>query len=113
PGVPALRRHWATATSDAIADEAPAFVLDLRSEAYVALGPVPDAVPSAYVRVVTEQGKALNHFNKKAKGEFVRALAADRPRIRSLRAVQSCAADRASVVRASNSGGVLERVVGG
>ena len=113
PGLPALRRHWAAATSDAIAQEAPAFVLDLRSEAYVALGPVPDAVSSTYVRVITEQGKALNHFNKKAKGELVRALAQDRPRVRSQRALQNWAAKHAIVMRESQTGGVLELVVGG
>jgi cytoplasmic iron level regulating protein YaaA (DUF328/UPF0246 family) len=85
PGVAPLRRHWADAVTAAIAAEAPPFVLDLRSEAYVALGPVPDAVPSAYVRVVTETGRALNHFNKKSKGELVRALAEERPRVRSAR----------------------------
>ncbi len=85
PGLPPLRRLWADAVSDALADAAPAFVLDLRSEAYGDLGPVPAAVPSAYVRVVTEQGKALNHFNKHAKGELVRRLAQERPRIVSRR----------------------------
>ncbi len=64
PGLPALRRHWAEAASAAIAEADPSFVLDLRSEAYVALGPVPSAVSSAYVRVVTAHGRALNHFNK-------------------------------------------------
>lgn len=111
PGLPALRRHWAAATTEAIAQEAPAFVLDLRSEAYVALGPVPDAVSSAYVRVVTEHGRALNHFNKKAKGELVRALAADRPRVRSLRALQHWATERGIVIRDSSAVGVLELVV--
>ncbi len=67
--------------------EAP-FVLDLRSEAYVALGPVPSAAASAYVRVVSDDGsdagvRALNHFNKRAKGELVRALARDAPAIAS------------------------------
>ncbi|NVP29339.1 peroxide stress protein YaaA, partial [Vibrio cholerae O1 biovar El Tor] len=89
--VPALRRLWAEATSAAIAAEAPPFILDLRSEAYVALGPVPATVPSAYVRVVTDQGRALNHFNKKSKGLLVRALAEDRPRIGSLRALRGWA----------------------
>ncbi|WP_300269373.1 peroxide stress protein YaaA [Microbacterium sp.] len=111
PGMPPLRRHWAAATSDAIAGEGPAFVLDLRSEAYVALGPIPATVPSAYVRVVTGQGKALNHFNKKAKGELVRALAEDRPRARSLPALQSWAAERGIVLRDSDAADVVELVV--
>jgi len=51
-------------------------ILDLRSESYVALGGPPQG--ALFVRVVTEgtdgTRRALNHFNKKGKGEFVRAL---------------------------------------
>jgi cytoplasmic iron level regulating protein YaaA (DUF328/UPF0246 family) len=89
PGLPPLRRVWAEAVSDALLTRAVPFVLDLRSEAYVALGPVPDAIPSAYVRVVgavadgTE--RALNHFNKASKGALVRSLAQSRPAVRTLR----------------------------
>ena len=111
PGVSALRRHWAEATTAAIAGEEPAFVLDLRSEAYVALGPVPASVPSAYVRVVTEHGRALNHFNKKSKGLLVRALAEDRPRVRSLRTLRSWAQARGIVLRDTSEHGVVELVV--
>jgi cytoplasmic iron level regulating protein YaaA (DUF328/UPF0246 family) len=53
-------------------------ILDLRSESYVALGPAPARAESWYLRVVSEgddgRRRALNHFNKKGKGEFVRAL---------------------------------------
>lgn len=110
PGIPPLRRHWAQATSAAIAEEAAAFVLDLRSEAYVALGPVPASVSSAYVRVVTGEGRALNHFNKKTKGELVRALATDRPRIRSLAGLKRWASARAIEIRPGEHTGVLELV---
>ncbi|MGV1034762.1 MAG: YaaA family protein [Microbacteriaceae bacterium] len=52
------------------------FVLDLRSEGYVDLGPAPKN--AVFLRVVTRteggQVRALNHFNKKAKGEFTRDL---------------------------------------
>ncbi len=89
PGLPPLRRVWADAVSAALLARAESFVLDLRSEAYVALGPVPDAVPSAYVRVVSADAdgtvRALNHFNKASKGALVRTLARTRPTIRTLR----------------------------
>lgn len=111
PGIPALRRHWAEATSAAIEAEEPSFVLDLRSEAYVALGPVPVAVPSAYVRVVTAHGRALNHFNKKSKGLLVRAIAEDRPRVGSLRGFHSWAKKQGIVLRDGEQLGVLELVV--
>ena len=110
PGVPALRRHWAEATSAALG-ECDA-ILDLRSEAYVALGPVPGSVPSAYVRVVTDQGKALNHFNKKAKGELVRALAEQRPKTKTLEGFRRWAAANGIALRTTTDVRVWELVTG-
>jgi cytoplasmic iron level regulating protein YaaA (DUF328/UPF0246 family) len=53
-------------------------LLDLRSEAYAALGPLPDRPDAVFVRVVSEdpagRRRALNHFNKTGKGEFTRRL---------------------------------------
>lgn len=49
-------------------------ILDMRSKAYVELNPIPADRQSWFVDVVdAKSGKALNHFNKKAKGAFVRA----------------------------------------
>lgn len=73
PGRP-LKRHWRDAVGVSLAAE-PGLVLDLRSEAYVGLGPAPAG--SHFLRVLTGADgarRALNHFNKKAKGEFTRAL---------------------------------------
>lgn len=114
PGVAALRRHWADATTTAIQTAAPAFVLDLRSEAYVALGPLPATAPSAYVRVVTDEAggsRALNHFNKKSKGLLVRALAEDRPRLTSSKGLLRWARARGLVLRESTDAAVWELVV--
>ncbi|QCQ15506.1 YaaA family protein [Microbacterium sp. RG1] len=87
PGLAPLRRHWAEAATSALGQNGAHFILDLRSEAYVALGPVPTESASAYVRVVTTgadgEVRALNHFNKHAKGALVRRLAEERPRIAS------------------------------
>lgn len=73
PGHP-LGSHWKRAIEAEIAG-LPGLVIDLRSEAYVALGPAPSAL---FLRVVTRDAdgshRALNHFNKKGKGEFLRAL---------------------------------------
>ena len=76
PGL-SLKSHWKAPISSALARvDGP--LIDLRSEGYVALGPLPDRPDAVTVRVVTEgeggQRKALNHFNKKAKGEFTRAV---------------------------------------
>jgi cytoplasmic iron level regulating protein YaaA (DUF328/UPF0246 family) len=72
----ALKRVWAAPVA-AVLQERRELLLDLRSEAYVALGP--SAGPESYfVRVVSEGAdgtrRALNHFNKKGKGELVRAI---------------------------------------
>lgn len=55
------------------------FVLDARSKDYASLAPLPDHVIAPMLHIVqrTEDGtvRALNHFNKAAKGHLVRALA--------------------------------------
>lgn len=77
-----LKKAWATAGSKALEKRAgDQLVLDLRSEGYAALSPLAPGENRVYLRVVTKgengQLRALNHFNKKGKGEFVRALAKD------------------------------------
>lgn len=68
-----LKRVWDEAHRSI---EWPGLTLDLRSKDYAALAPVADAVP---VRVAqrSDDGhvRALNHFNKAAKGDLVRRLA--------------------------------------
>ena len=72
-----LKPLWSAAVSGIIAAHQ-GLILDLRSEAYAALGPAPRREGSWYLRVVSEgedgRRRALNHFNKKGKGEFTRAL---------------------------------------
>jgi len=88
PGL-ALKAHWRAGVSQAVAEES-GLILDLRSEAYAALGPLPDRADAVFVRVVTEQGgrrRALNHFNKAGKGTLTRALlraGIDHPDVASL-----------------------------
>jgi uncharacterized protein len=49
-------------------------IIDLRSKAYQELAPLPASIESYQVEVLDQKsGRALNHFNKKAKGAFVRA----------------------------------------
>ncbi|MCE4025846.1 MULTISPECIES: YaaA family protein [unclassified Microbacterium] len=110
PGLPPLRRLWADAVAVQLAVAAPSFVLDLRSEAYADLGPVPAELPSAYVRVVTEQGKALNHFNKHAKGDLVRRLATERPKIGSRRTLLNWAGRAGVRLQETGEHGILELV---
>lgn len=108
PGLGSLRRVWADAVTAALAEQSPSFVLDLRSEAYVALGPVPAEVSSVFLRVVTEDEsgatRALNHFNKHAKGVLLRALVQSRPRIGSPAALRRWATGAGLVLRQGTPG---------
>lgn len=108
PGIPPLRRLWADAVTTALDGRGARFIVDLRSEAYVALGPLPPSVPAVYLRVVTEGAdgvtRALNHFNKHAKGALVRRLAEDRPRVNSLAGFVSWADAAGLRVRAGKPG---------
>jgi cytoplasmic iron level regulating protein YaaA (DUF328/UPF0246 family) len=53
-------------------------VVDLRSKAYVALAPIPGEIEHLWVEVVSRESngqlRALNHFNKQAKGLLIRAV---------------------------------------
>lgn len=89
PGI-SLTRLW-RAPLAALLASFDGLLLDLRSEAYAALGPVPVRPDTAFVRLVSEDAggrrRALNHFNKKGKGEFVRRLVQagiDHPDVESL-----------------------------
>jgi cytoplasmic iron level regulating protein YaaA (DUF328/UPF0246 family) len=74
PGL-SLTKLWRTPIAGLLARER-GLVLDLRSESYAKLGPLPET--GWYVHVVSEgadgRRTALSHFNKKAKGMFARAV---------------------------------------
>lgn len=73
----ALKQHWGTAIADVFAAST-GLILDCRSQGYVALGRAPVRSNSVFLHVVTlgSDGhiRALNHFNKTAKGLLTRAL---------------------------------------
>jgi len=72
PGV-SLSKLW-TAAHESVWPRLTGQILDMRSRAYVALNPVPKNKESFFVEVLdANSGRALNHFNKKAKGAFARA----------------------------------------
>jgi cytoplasmic iron level regulating protein YaaA (DUF328/UPF0246 family) len=89
PGI-SLARLWRQPLSHLLAATG-GLLLDVRSEAYAGLGPLPVREDAVFVRVVSEDGsgrrRALNHFNKSGKGAFVRQLIGDgldHPDVRSL-----------------------------
>jgi cytoplasmic iron level regulating protein YaaA (DUF328/UPF0246 family) len=83
PGV-RLKSFWRDHLAGVLERE-PGLIIDLRSEGYAELGPAPARRDSVYVRVVSIDGagrkRALNHFNKQAKGRFTRAVLARRPEL--------------------------------
>jgi cytoplasmic iron level regulating protein YaaA (DUF328/UPF0246 family) len=86
PGI-GLKHVWRERLGEVLAAR-PGLIVDLRSEGYTELGPAPVRAGSVYVRVVSvDDGgrrRALNHFNKHAKGRFTRAYLEQRPRLRSV-----------------------------
>jgi cytoplasmic iron level regulating protein YaaA (DUF328/UPF0246 family) len=110
PGI-RLAQHWAPPISAVLA-ATPGLVLDLRSEGYVKLGPAPGAV---FLRVVTEGAdgrvRAMNHFNKSAKGRLVRALAQSRVEHPDLASLLTWAERTGIRLRESAGGAELQLLV--
>lgn len=71
PGVD-MKKHW-TKAHVAVWPRMIGPILDLRSKSYAALNPTPERESYTVEVLDAQSGKALNHFNKKAKGAFVRA----------------------------------------
>ncbi len=71
PGID-LKKHW-TKAHVAVWPRMVGPILDLRSMSYAALNPIPEREHYTVEVLDEDSGKALNHFNKKAKGAFVRA----------------------------------------
>jgi cytoplasmic iron level regulating protein YaaA (DUF328/UPF0246 family) len=104
PGV-RLASIWPGPAGAAIATRRSGLVLDLRSEGYRALGPVPDAVALRVVSVAGDgRRKALNHWNKTAKGRLVSLLGRSAAAVSSMPELADWAAAH---------GVVLEQVGGG
>lgn len=81
-----VKSQWEPISAN-IWSEVEDFVLDLRSEGYRELAPVPPGM-GVQISFVTQKGdgrkKALGHFNKAAKGSLVRQLVNSRPTINSI-----------------------------
>ena len=79
-----LRHLWRPPIGGLLESRA-GLIVDLRSEGYADLGPAPARERSVFVRVVSVDDagrrRALNHFNKRAKGLFTRALLETRPEL--------------------------------
>jgi cytoplasmic iron level regulating protein YaaA (DUF328/UPF0246 family) len=100
-----LASHWPAVSTQALQERAGGLVLDLRSEGYRQLGPVPDAVAPRVVSVdASGRRRALNHWNKTAKGRLVALLGRTAPAIGSMDDLVGWAAEHGVVVERSDSG---------
>ncbi|SKC64006.1 YaaA family protein [Okibacterium fritillariae] len=90
-----LRQQWGRGIRHELA-QVPGLVLDLRSEGYSELGPLELSPERLYVRVMARgangETRALNHFNKKTKGAFTRALVQSGLRFESVAGLRDWAA---------------------
>lgn len=87
PGVN-LKRVWQEAHKSVWSKFSKEIVIDLRSNSYLELAPVPENITCYTLDVVLEDKKGkrtkLNHFNKKAKGQFVRSALLIKPAPKSI-----------------------------
>lgn len=112
---PSLKKRWSAACAAELAS-VDGVILDLRSEGYAALGPLPVREGAHYLRVLArdETGtvRALNHFNKQAKGLFTRALIERGEHFASTDALLEWAADEGyDLTRSAARAGELDLVV--
>ncbi len=101
-----LKKHWTKAHA-AVWPRMVGPILDLRSKSYAALNPVPDREHYTVEVLDEASGKALNHFNKKAKGAFVRAALENS--LESVEQVPEIA--KLAGLAARQSGSVIELIV--
>jgi cytoplasmic iron level regulating protein YaaA (DUF328/UPF0246 family) len=109
-----LKQRWRGPVAAALA-ATPGLILDLRSEGYAELGPLPDRSDAVYVRVVSEDDtgrrRALNHFNKQAKGRFTRSLVLARPALATVADLVEWADSAGFVIEAGDGAARLGREV--
>lgn len=104
-----LKAVWRSA-HDSIDWAAHAWILDLRSKDYAELAPLPDGAGATLhvaQRGVDGEVRALNHFNKAAKGDLVRRLAQSQPEIAGEQDLLTWAADAGLDLKRSGSAGQL------
>jgi len=89
-----LKNVWAEA-HQAVWPRITGIVVDLRSKAYAELAPLAPAIESYSLDVLVEQPDGtrapLNHFNKKAKGQLVRAALMSKAAPQTIAELASCA----------------------
>jgi hypothetical protein len=90
-----LKKLWSQAHEAIWPRLAGGIIIDLRSKTYADLAPIPEALTSYRVVVFVENEdgsrEQLNHFNKKAKGQLVRAALMAKTAPETITDLQKCA----------------------
>jgi cytoplasmic iron level regulating protein YaaA (DUF328/UPF0246 family) len=90
-----LKKHWAQAHLAIWPRLTGGVIVDLRSKAYAELAPIPEDVEHFVVTVEVEYPdgarRTLNHFNKKAKGQLVRAALTAKKAPETIVELKACA----------------------
>lgn len=90
-----LKRLWSEAHQAIWPRLTGGVIIDLRSKAYAELAPIPETLEHFTVTVEVEypdgSRKTLNHFNKKAKGQLVRAALTAKKAPQRLADLKACA----------------------
>lgn len=90
-----LKRLWSEAHQAIWPRLAGGVIIDLRSKAYVELAPIPEGIEHYSVTVEVEypdgSRRTLNHFNKKAKGQLVRAALTAKKAPETMAELRACA----------------------
>ena len=102
-----LKRLWSEAHEAIWPRLAGGLIVDLRSNTYADLAPLPEGLPAYKVTVYVEREdgsrEQLNHFNKKAKGQLVRAVLMAKTTPETIKDLQRCAAKAGLKVEVSGS----------
>ena len=102
-----LKQLWAEAHEAIWPRLAGGLIIDLRSNTYADLAPIPEGLASFKVAVFVEREvgsrEQLNHFNKKAKGQLVRAALMAKTPPETIKDLQKCAAKAGLKVEVSGS----------
>ena len=90
-----LKRVWTEAHNAIWPRLDGGLIIDMRSKAYAELAPIPEGIEHYSVTVEVEyldgSRRTLNHFNKKAKGQLVRAALTAKNPAESLVDLRACA----------------------
>jgi cytoplasmic iron level regulating protein YaaA (DUF328/UPF0246 family) len=102
-----LKQLWAEAHEAIWPRLAGGLIIDLRSNTYADLAPIPEGLTAYKVSVFVEREdgsrEQLNHFNKKAKGQLVRAALTAKTPPETIKDLQKCAAKAGLKVEAAGS----------